>query len=356
MEFLTEYGMFLAKAVTFVFCALIIFGNLLPFGRGRDEDEKGKLKISKVNDRYDNAKQEMSDLILTKKEKKEQKKLEKTEAKEHKKQVKENSKKESKDDIDKEDTTSRVYYLNFKGDVQAKAANALREEITAVLGVATDKDEVVVNIESPGGVVHGYGFAASQLDRIRKAGIKLTAVVDKVAASGGYMMACVADEIHAAPFAIIGSVGVVAQMPNFHRLLDKHDVDIELHTAGKHKRTLTMFGENTDEGREKFKEDLEDVHVLFKDFIAEHRPNLDVDKIATGEIWFGTKALEVGLIDAIETSDEYLFTKIQEHDVFEVKFEPKKSLQEKLSQGAETTFSNVLTGLVNRIKTSRYLS
>ena len=169
-------------------------------------------------------------------------------------------------------------------------------------------------------------------------------------------MACVADQIRAAPFAIIGSVGVVAQMPNFHRLLEKNNVDFELHTAGEHKRTLTMFGENTDAGREKFKEDLEDVHVLFKDFIADHRPNLDVGKIATGEIWFGTKALEMGLIDGVATSDEYLFKKVQSHDVFEVKFEPKKSLQEKLAHGAEATFGNVVAGLINRIKTSRYFS
>jgi len=355
LEFLTEYGMFLAKAVTFVFCALIIFGNLLPFGRDRNDEEKGKLKVSKINERYENTKEEISGLILSKKEKKSAKKLAKQAEKESKKAAK--AKTEETVGKEKEEKTpGRIYYLTFKGDVQAKAANGLREEITAVLGVATDKDEVVVNIESPGGVVHGYGFAASQLDRVRKAGIKLTAVVDKVAASGGYMMACVADEIHAAPFAIIGSVGVVAQIPNFHRLLDKNNIDFELHTAGEHKRTLTMFGENTDAGREKFKEDLEDVHVLFKDFITDHRPNLDVDKIATGEIWFGSKALEVGLIDTIATSDEYLFTKIQNHDVYEVKFEPKKSLQEKLSQGAEATLSNVVTGLVNRIKTSRYFS
>ena len=364
MEFLTEYAMFLAKAVTFVFCALIIFGNILPFGRDRDEDEKGKLKVCKINERYESIKEEISHLILSKQERKQAKKALKQQAKEADQQNKQASKVEAGAEAgsekpaaeDAEDKTGRIYYLNFKGDVQAKAANALREEITAILGVATDKDEVLVNIESPGGVVHGYGFAASQLDRVRKAGIKLTAVVDKVAASGGYMMACVADEIYAAPFAIIGSVGVVAQIPNFHRLLDKNDVDFELHTAGEHKRTLTMFGENTDEGREKFKQDLEEVHLLFKDFIAEHRPELDVDKIATGEIWLGTKALEVGLVDSVATSDEYLFTKVQNHEVYEVKFEPKKSLQEKLSHGAETALGNLIAGLVNRIKTSRYFS
>ena len=350
MEFLAEYGMFLAKAITFVFCALFIFGNLLPFGRDRNEDEKGKLKVSRINERYERTKEEISSLILSKKERKQARK-------ELKKQAKQAEKDKKKDESSSDgEQKGHVYYLNFKGDVQAKAANALREEITSVLSVATARDEVVVNIESPGGVVHGYGFAASQLDRVRKAGIKLTAVVDKVAASGGYMMACVADEIHAAPFAIIGSVGVLAQMPNFHRLLKRNDVDVELHTAGEHKRTLTMFGKNTKAGRQKFKEDLEEVHHLFKDFIADHRPNLDVGKIATGEIWLGTKALELGLIDAIATSDEYLFTKVQTQDVFEVQFEPKKSIQERLAQGVEATFDNVVLGLVNRVKTSRYFS
>ena len=108
-----------------------------------------------------------------------------------------------------------------------------------------------------------YGLAASQMQRIRDKKLKLTVCVDKVAASGGYMMAVVADKIIAAPFAVLGSIGVLAQVPNFHRLLKKHDVDFEMLTAGKYKRTLTMFGENTDKGREKFQEDIEDTHVLF---------------------------------------------------------------------------------------------
>lgn len=383
MEFLIEYGMFLAKAVTFVFCALIIFGNLLPFGKGGDDEQKGKLSISKINERYENAVEEIKDLILSKQEKKAAKQKAKKEAKDEAKKQKIQAKEKTKQQATKvvidenaiesseaaaasTETTKkveadleskgRVFYLHFNGDVQAKAASNLREEITAVLSVAKENDEVVVNIESPGGVVHGYGFAASQLDRVRKAGIKLTAVVDKVAASGGYMMACVADHIHAAPFSIIGSVGVVAQMPNFHRLLEKHDVDVELHTAGEHKRTLTMFGENTDEGRQKFREDLEDVHVLFKDFISDHRPNLDVEKIATGEIWFGTKALEVGLVDTIGTSDEYLLSKIKDHDVFEVKFEPKKTLQERLSGGAESTIQAVISSFISKLRLDRYFS
>lgn len=345
MEFLAEYGMFLAKAVTLVFCVLLIVGNLVALGKRRSGfEEQGTLNVTKINERFTQSREDMNEIMLTGKAKKQAKKAEKARAKERQKAEQ------------GEQTSARTFYLNFKGDLHAKATNSLREEISAILSVATNKDEVVVNIESPGGVVHGYGFAASQLDRVRKAGVPLTVLVDKVAASGGYMMACVADKIYAAPFSIIGSVGVVAQLPNFHRLLDKHNVDVELHTAGDYKRTLTMFGENTDEGRRKFKQDLEEAHKLFKEFITEHRPGLDIEKVATGEIWFGKRAKEIGLVDEILTSDEYLFTKVQNQDVFEVKFEPKKTLQERLSQGAESTMESLFGNLLAKLRSSKYLS
>ena len=345
MEFIAEYGMFLAKAVTLVFCVLLVIGNLIALGKKHgDFEEKGTLKVDKINERFTQSREDMNEIMLTGKAKKRARKAEKAKAKEQQKAA------------ENEESAGRTFYLGFKGDIHAKATSSLREEISAILSVASEKDEVVVNVESPGGVVHGYGFAASQLDRVRKAGIPLTVLVDKVAASGGYMMACVADKICAAPFAIIGSVGVVAQMPNFHRLLDKHDVDVELHTAGEYKRTLTMFGENTEEGRRKFKEDLEEAHSLFKEFIAEHRPELDIEKIATGEIWFGKRAKELGLVDEVLTSDEYLFTKVQQQDVYEVKFEPKKTLQERLSQGAESTMESVFGNLLTKLRSSKYLS
>ena len=400
MEFLIEYGMFLAKAVTLVFCVLLVLGNILPFGRNPEDDEKGVLRIVRLNDRFEARMDDISAVVLDKKQMKDRKKKAKQEAKEKKKQDKKAAANPASDtvamdsatdqpptaaayDAGAEDQTSdsetpvedgdtaiaetkidentetesgRLFALSFNGDVQARAAGALREEISAILGIAEDNDEVLVNIESAGGVVHGYGYAASQLDRIRKHGLKLTVAVDKVAASGGYMMACVADRILAAPFAIIGSIGVVAQLPNFHRLMEDNKVDFELHTAGKYKRTLTMFGENTDEEREKFREDLEDVHGLFKDFVADHRPGLDVDSVATGEIWFGTRALEIGLVDEVCTSDEYLFSRIRDQQIFEVKYEPKKSLQERLTQGAESAISGTLVELFNRLRTSRFFS
>jgi len=239
----------------------------------------------------------------------------------------------------------RLFVLNFNGDIKASQVDALRQEITTVLLVANSEDEVVVRLESPGGVVHGYGLAASQLQRIRDQKIPLTIIVDKVAASGGYMMACVADKILAAPFAIIGSIGVVMQLPNFHRLLDKNNIEFEQLTAGEYKRTLTMFGKNTDKAREKVLEELEEVQVLFKDFISQHRPQVDINQVATGEHWFATKAIEYRLVDALQTSDDYLLKKSTDHDLYEITYKTKPSLAQKFGKGVHSLVDGFMTRL-----------
>lgn len=244
---------------------------------------------------------------------------------------------------------SKVFVLNFNGNISAEAVEHLREEITAILTLASSNDEVLLKLESPGGMVHSYGLASSQLDRLRKKNVPLTVCVDKVAASGGYMMACVADKILAAPFAIIGSIGVVAQIPNFNKLLKKHDVEFEMMTAGEHKRTLTMFGENTDKGREKFAEELEETHQLFKDYVSERRPQVDIDKIATGEIWFGSRALAMSLVDGIQTSDEYLVSRIEQADVFEIAYVVKKTLHQRLGLAAEESADRLLVRWWSRL-------
>ena len=220
--------------------------------------------------------------------------------------------------------------LNFHGDIRASAVASLREEITAILTVASADDEVFLRLESGGGVVHGYGLAASQLMRLREKNIPLTVSVDKVAASGGYMMACVGNRIIAAPFSIIGSIGVIAQVPNFHKVLEKHDVEFDQFTAGEFKRTVTMFGENTDEAKSKFREEIEDIHVLFKDFIVQHRPDVDIVKVSTGESWPGTRALERELVDELKTSDDYLLENSQHADIYEINYVSKKSLLERI--------------------------
>jgi serine protease SohB len=224
----------------------------------------------------------------------------------------------------------RVYVLDFKGDIQASAVEHLREEITVILSMArAGRDQIVLRLESPGGLVHGYGLAAAQLARLREAGFHLTICVDKVAASGGYMMACIAQEIVAAPFAVVGSIGVVAQMPNFHKLLQSLKIDFDVYTAGKYKRTVTMFGENSEEGKEKFEEELEQTHQLFKHFVEKYRPKLDVSIIATGEHWYGEDALNLKLVDQLQTSDAYLLSLLPTRDVYVIQSRRKMTLAEK---------------------------
>lgn len=230
-----------------------------------------------------------------------------------------------------EDAGKRAFVIHFSGDLRATAVLGLREEVTTILAVARSGDEVIVVLESGGGTIHGYGLAASQLRRIRDRGIRLRVVVDRIAASGGYMMACVADEVIAAPFAIIGSIGVIAQLPNFHRMLQKHDIDYEQITAGEYKRTLTVFGENTAEGRDKFQAEIDDAHALFKSFVATHRPGLDLDRVGTGEWWFATRAIELGLVDRLATSDDVIGAIAAEREVFMVKARRRRGLLARLS-------------------------
>ena len=241
----------------------------------------------------------------------------------------------------------KIFVLDFKGDIQASAADTLREEITLILATAkAGDDRVVVRLESPGGMVHGYGLAAAQLVRLRDAGFNLTICVDKVAASGGYMMACIANEIISAPFAVVGSIGVVAQVPNFNRLLKQHNVDFEMYTAGQYKRTVTMFGENTSEGKAKFEEELQQTHVLFKHFVEKYRPQLNVEKVATGEHWYGEDARTLNLVDKLQTSDEYLLSLLSQHDVYVINTRKRPTLGEKMglqaAQMAETLIPAVL--------------
>lgn len=243
----------------------------------------------------------------------------------------------------------RIFVINFlKGDIKASSSENLRNEVSTILGVATPRDEVVVCLESPGGLVHSYGFAAAQLLRLRSANIPLTVCIDQVAASGGYLMACTANKILAAPFALVGSIGVVAQVPNFNRLLKKHDVDYREYTAGDYKRTVSIFGEITEKGETKFKEQLEITHDLFKSFVTTYRPKMDMAKVATGEFWYGELALGLGLVDEIKTSDDYLLEKSKEHQVIKISFEQKPTFTDKVSD----LFSKTLSLTIDKFFTS----
>ncbi|EGR0147617.1 protease SohB [Vibrio alginolyticus] len=347
MEFLLDYGLFLAKIITVV-AAIIVLLIIAKSAGGKSGAAKGELEITNLSEQHKQSVEQLEhhlhDDAFIKARDKAVKKEEKEKNKSREKEIKQASKDGSLDSK----REPHLFVLDFNGSIDAKEVASLREEITAILAVAREGDEVLLRLESGGGMVHGYGLASSQLDRIKAAGLPLTISVDKVAASGGYMMACVADKIVSAPFAIVGSIGVIAQIPNFNKLLKKHDIEYEQLTAGEYKRTLTMFGENTDKARDKFKQELEETHVLFKDFIRERRPSLDLDKVATGEHWFGTQAKELGLVDDISTSDDIVVAACKDKTVLSVHYVQKKKLADKLAGVAGKVADRVILKLAER--------
>ena len=342
MEFFVEYASFLAKTVTLVIAILVVLASFAALRSKGRRKSAGQLQVSKLNDFYKGLRERLEQSLL---DKEQLKALRKSEGKAQKVEKKQKNKPDAK---------PRVFVLDFDGDIKASATESLRHEITALLTLATPKDEVVLRLESGGGMVHSYGLASSQLARIRQAGVPLTVCIDKVAASGGYMMACIGDKIISAPFAILGSIGVVAQLPNVNRLLKKHNIDFEVLTAGEYKRTLTVFGENTEKGREKFQEDLDITHELFKNFVANYRPQLAIDEVATGEVWLGVTALGKHLVDELQTSDEYLAERARNADVYHLHYAERKSLQERIGMAASGSVDRVLLSWWSRLTQQRF--
>jgi len=343
MNFLFEYGLFLAKAVTIAIVILVVIPSIMMSFRKSKPQERNKIEVRNLNKHYRKLKKslyyETLPRAIYKKTLKTEKKIKKSEQKKEKQKVKN----------DEEQKRKKLFVLDFKGDIQASGVSALRHEITSVLMNASDNDGVVLRLESAGGTVNTYGLAASQLMRLKDEGVSLTIIVDKVAASGGYLMASVADKIIAAPFAVVGSIGVASQFPNFHKLLKKFDVDYEQITAGEYKRTLTMFGENTEKGREKFIEQIEETHTLFKDFLVQQRPALDIDNIANGQFWYGTQALPLKLVDELKTSDDFLLAASADSDIFEVAYKERESLRDRLTAEFEHTLTRLMHFVLEKI-------
>ena len=407
MDHLYQYWVFLAEAATIVVAVLIVLSALASFGARRRQAPPGVLEVVRFNDYLDSLRHGLEQAMLTPGQ---YRKAARREAKAQAKQAKQEAKRaaqaakrrqpapasapeqdageaggasdepvagegegaaavetgaaegeaagrdEAAAEAEQADASakadagrkSRVYALTFEGDMDASKVSFLRHEINAVLTKAEAEDEVVVRVKSFGGRVHGYGLAASQLQRVRERGLKLVVAVDQVAASGGYLMAAVANRVIAAPFAVVGSIGVVAEIPNIHRLLKKHDVDVEVITAGRYKRTLTVLGENTEEGRRKFTEEMEDLHSLFQEFVTDKRPGVDLRKVATGEAWYGRRAIELNLVDAIMTSDEYLMQRCRDADVFEVRWMEHKKPWERVLAQVETGLKRLAAWLPGR--------
>lgn len=324
-EILLQLALFTAKSFIILLIVVTILAVFFFLLAKSKQKTTGQLSIKNLNQKF----AENNEMIMAET-------LPKKEFKQYLKDKKAADKKrEENADI------KNIYVLNFDGDIKASAVSALTEEINAILNAAKPKDEVVVRIESGGGVVHGYGLGASQLMRIRSRNIPLTIAIDKVAASGGYMMACTANKILAAPFAIIGSIGVVIQLPNFNKFLKDRDIEYEMHTAGEYKRTITMFGENTDAGREKLQEEINSIHEQFKDLIKQHRPQINLAETATGEYWLAQRALGLQLVDELKTSDEYLMSNSHAANIYEVCFETRKPLLQRLTASAQMMFEKL---------------
>tara|TARA_B100001175_G_scaffold71971_1_gene59769 strand:- start:375 stop:1394 length:1020 start_codon:yes stop_codon:yes gene_type:complete len=339
MEILADYLVFLLKVFTIVLAITIPLLLIIGSSKGKSQP-RGKLSITNLSDKFEEMGNAVKGSLMTPKE---LKKFNKDLSKEKKKK-------------DKDQTEDSIFVLNFKGDIQASEVEKLKQEVNAILLSETDCKEVVIRVESGGGSAYAYGLCAAELKRLVDNKINLTVCIDKVAASGGYLMSCVASKIIAAPWAIVGSIGVIAQLPNFHRLLKKNSIDFEMHTAGAFKRTLTTLGENTEEGREKFKSDLEDLHLIFKNFVKEQRPEVDTDIVATGEVWQGEDAVRVGLVDSLETSDNYLVGLSKGAKLFELEFVEKKNLTERFAFSMQLILEKSLMKFYDLINRDRFTS
>jgi serine protease SohB len=292
MQFLAEYGLFLAKAITIVAAILIATGGVISLAMRQKKSAEKQLDITHLNSQYEEMETAISSAVLTEVGLKQKAKADKKKAKAEAKAEKKAGKLERKSaDSSEAPQKKRLFVIDFDGDIKASDVETMRQEISALLTLATKEDEVLVR----------------------------------------YMMACVAHKIIAAPFAIIGSIGVLAQIPNLNRLLKKHDVDFEQLYAGEYKRTLTLFGENTEKGRSKMQEELEETHTLFKNFVKSQRPMLDIDSVATGEHWLGSRALELGLVDELKTSDDYLMSQRNDAELVLIEYSEKKTILDKLS-------------------------
>lgn len=343
-EIFIGYGVFILEVITLLLIVAAVVTTVISI-KQKKHTQQGELVITDLSQTFKETGKALREFHLSEEE---LKAVEKAEKKAEKMKAKALKAQRKKGEATEEEQKPTLYVLHFKGDIAASETMALREEISAIIQTAKPNDEVLLCLESPGGMVHGYGLAASQLARLKQHDIKLTVAVDKVAASGGYMMACVADKIVSAPFAIIGSIGVVAQVPNVHRLLKKHDVDVDVMTAGEYKRTVTILGENTEKGKQKFQQELDETHQLFKQFVAQYRPHLDVDRVATGEHWFGQQALRLNLVDEILTSDDVLLQAIKEKRVLGLRYTVKKPLLQRIGKQAEESADNLLLNLLKK--------
>jgi serine protease SohB len=316
---LANYTIFFLKITTIIILLLLTLIMCLIIIKNKDNKY---IKIKNINKKYITFKKLFLSEILKKTEKK---------------QIIKNINEEEK--ITK---TKNLFILNFNGDINASDINNLKDILSVIILNKKYVDEVLIKLTSNGGIVTNYGLAATQLKRLKNENINLTISIDTIAASGGYMMACVANKIIASHFSIIGSIGVLGIIPNINKILNKNNIEIEYHTSGKYKKTLSIIGENTEIGRKKFIESLENTHFLFKNFVKENRSQINIEEIATGEYWYGIDALKLNLIDKIQTSDEYIMENLNTTQIYEIKLNEKTNIKNKIKEHIHNILFNIL--------------
>lgn len=246
----------------------------------------------------------------------------------------------------------KVAVLKFKGDIRASARFAFAKLVDEVVLNAREFKEVVVVVESPGGGVSEYGMLFAELERMRKCeeNFQLTVVVDTVAASGGYLMSLPAHKILAAPFAMVGSIGVVSFIPNIRELLEANKIKPRTFTAGDFKRTVTLTDEGDEKSAEQYKQQLALIHEQFKQALKKYRPQVELEKVATGEAWLASTTVEkeLQLVDGLNTSHALLLEMNQSFDLVEYSSKAERKTFLKRILGCDDENQSIVDQIVTK--------
>jgi len=203
---------------------------------------------------------------------------------------------------------------------------------------------VALQINSPGGSPAQSSLIASRIRRLsEEKDIPVFAFVEDVAASGGYWLACAADEIYVDPSSIVGSIGVISAGFGFTDLIAKHGVERRVHTAGESKSMIDPFKPEQPKDVARLNNLLEDIHALFIDYVKSRRGAklADNPNLYTGEVFIGQKGIDQGLADGIGHLVPTMKAKFGEKVTFR-KYGPKKSLMERFgAQVVSSTLANV---------------
>jgi signal peptide peptidase SppA len=214
---------------------------------------------------------------------------------------------------------------------------------------------VALLINSPGGAPTQSGLVAERIRQLAdKKGVPVLAFAEDVAASGGYWLACAADEIYAHRTSMVGSIGVISGGFGFTGLLDRFGVERRLHTAGENKARLDPFSPEKPEDVEWLKKMHSQLHELFVDWVKERRGDRlsSTEGLFTGDIWLGSKALELGLIDGLGSLREVIAERYPDAEIFIA--EAKKPLLARLGLGAPAAASAMLDAVTHKAAWSRF--